>query len=166
MERIELLVKEISTILLDKGLTIGTAESCTSGLIAASLASIDGASKYFRGGIISYATDLKTSLLDVDEDCIEENDVVSAQVAQSMALGGLKKLNVDVCVGITGYVGLTGGSEKSPRGTVWICSCRKLASGKYTFLYRMIIVNGSRGENIQKAIENALEIVFDHIKEE
>lgn len=162
----EQLVNEIAQELLNRGMTIGTAESCTAGLISASLASINGASKYFRGGIVSYATDLKTKLLDVSENCIKENDVVSAQVAQSMALGGLYALGVDICVAITGYAGDTGGTEKSPRGTVWICSAKFNERKKVDFKYRMIIVNESRGKNIETCIKNALETTLVHIRRE
>lgn len=158
----EELVKTIAEELLKKGITIGTAESCTAGLIGASLASISGASKYYKGSIVSYATELKTKLLDVSENCIRDNDVVSAQVAQAMALGGLYKLDVDMCVAITGYAGETGGSEKSPRGTIWICSAKYDAS-RVDFKYRMLIVNESRGKNIEKCVKNALEVVIEHL---
>lgn len=160
----EKIVKEIGDILSMNGLTIGTAESCTSGLISAALASQDGASRYFRGGIVSYATDLKTSLLDVGVNTIRDNDVVSAQVAQQMALGAIYKLKVDVSVAITGYAGATGGSEKSPRGTIWICVGSNI-DGSISFDYKMLIVNGKRGENINIAIEAALELVLKHLKE-
>ena len=159
----EKMINEIASILLDKGMTIGTAESCTAGLIGASLASINGASKYYRGSIVSYATDLKTSLLDVSANCIRDNDVVSPQVAQLMALGGLYKLKVDLCVAITGYAGLTGGSDKSPNGTIWICSSKCDGAKKVDFHYKMITVNGSRGENIEKCVKAALETVIEHL---
>jgi len=159
----EELVKTIATELLNRGMTIGTAESCTSGLIGASLASINGASKYYKGSIVSYATELKTKLLDVSPNCIRENDVVSAQVAQAMALGGLYKLETDICVAITGYAGDTGGTLKSPRGTVWICSAKFNNEHRVDFKYRMIIVNESRGKNIEKCVKNALEVVIEHL---
>jgi PncC family amidohydrolase len=160
---IESLVKEIAQELLDRKMTIGTAESCTSGLIAASLASINGASKYFRGGIVSYATDLKTKLLHVSNDCILSNDVVSSQVAASMAFGGLGSLDVDMCIAITGYAGDTGGSEKSPRGTIHICTAKRLRNVT-SFNYKMINVNESRGKNIEKCLEAALETALEHLR--
>lgn len=160
----ETLINIISQELLSRGMTIGTAESCTAGLIGASLASINGASKYYRGSIVSYATDLKTKLLNVTENCIRENDVVSAQVAQSMALGGLYALDVDMCIAITGYAGKTGGSEKSPRGTVWICSAKFNEKKRVDFKYRMIIVNNSRGKNIEECINAALEVAIEHLR--
>lgn len=162
----EELVNKISKELLMRNMTIGTAESCTAGLIGASLASINGASKYYRGSIVSYATDLKTKLLGVTEECIKENDVVSSDVAHAMAMGGLNALGVDVCVAITGYAGSTGGSEKSPHGTIWICSARRNEEGKYDCKYCMFTANKSRGENIEECIKTALETVLEHIKKE
>ena len=158
------LVKELSKELLSRGLTIGTAESCTAGLISAAIASINGASKYHRGGIIVYATDLKEKLLDVGHNTIVDNDVVSSQVAMQMALGGLYKLDVNVCVAITGYAGVTGGNDKVPNGTIWIC-VGKLINGKVTFVYKKLELNGSRGENINECVNEALKLAIEAIKD-
>ena len=83
----EKLVRELADELLKNDLTIGTAESCTAGLISAAIASISGASRYHRGGIVAYATDLKEKLLDVGHNTIRDYDVVSSNVAMQMALG-------------------------------------------------------------------------------
>lgn len=156
-------IDKLSTLLEEKGLTIGTCESCTAGLISASLASKDGASKYYRGGIITYATDLKTSLLEVSENLIEENDVVSYKVAETMALNGLYKLNVDICIGITGYIGKNGGSENTANGTVWICTAKFNGNEKVDFKYKQLYLSGSRGDNAQKCIEDALSLAIEHV---
>lgn len=158
-------IKKISEILIEKGLTIGTCESCTAGLISASLASKEGASRYFRGGIVAYATDLKTRLLDVSDNVINENDVVSYKVAESMALGGLYKLNVDICVAITGYIGKNGGSETTANGTVWICTAKFNGSDRVGFKYKQLYLSGNRGENAEKCIEGALSLIEEHLKE-
>jgi len=157
------LVKELSTELLSRGLTIGTAESCTAGLISAALASISGASKYHRGGIITYATDLKEKLLDVGHNTIIEHDVVSSQVATQMALGGLYKLDVNVCIAITGYAGETGGNDKVPNGTVWIC-VSKLTDKQVIFGYKKLNLNGTRNENLKNCVCEALKLAIDTIK--
>ena len=115
------LVKKIGDLLVAKNMTIGTAESCTAGLIGAALASINGASRYFRGGYITYATEVKEDLLGVSHETIRRYDVVSSQVAQEMAINAQRSLNTDYVISITGYAGDTGGSIQSPRGTVWIC---------------------------------------------
>lgn len=161
----EKLVKELAELLLKNNFTIGTAESCTAGLISASIASISGASKYHRGGIITYATDLKEKLLDVGHSTIVNCDVVSPNVAQQMALGGLYKLECNICIAITGYAGNTGGNEKVPNGTVWIC-VGKMGGSKVDFRYKKLNVKGTRGENIETCVREALTLAIKTIKNE
>ena len=158
----EKLVKELSEELLSHNYTIGTAESCTSGLISASIAAIDGSSRYFRGAVVSNATDLKTRLLDVSDGLIKSYGVVSPQVAQQMALGGLYLLDVNICVAITGYVGDDGGSQN---GNVWICVGKNVGN-KVSFCYKKLNVAGTRGENIKVCLKEALTLVVSFLKEE
>lgn len=159
------LVKELASELLKNNLTIGTAESCTAGLISAAIASISGASKYHRGGIITYATDLKEKLLDVGHNTIVDHDVVSPQVAMQMAIGGLYKLESDLCIAITGYAGETGGNEQVPRGTVWIC-VSKHEVPSVAFKYKKLELHGTRGENIETCVREALALAIKTIKNE
>jgi nicotinamide-nucleotide amidase len=160
----EKLVKELAELLLKNNFTIGTAESCTAGLISASIASISGASRYHRGGIITYATYLKEKLLDVGHNTIEQHDVVSSKVAMQMALGGLYKLDADVCIAITGYAGETGGNEKVPRGTIWICV--GMMGDDVSFRYKKLELHGTRGENIETCVKEALTLAIKTIKNE
>ena len=156
----EKLIENIAKKLVKENLTIGTVESCTAGLIGASLASINGASKYYRGGLVTYATDLKVSLADVDQGTIDRCDVVSSNVVQQMSLGGCDKLGVDLCVAISGYAGSSGGNEKVPNGTIWICVCRKQEK-RVDFKYKKLELSGTRGENISSCVENALKLVIE-----
>jgi nicotinamide mononucleotide (NMN) deamidase PncC len=80
-----------------------------------------------------------------------------------MAFGGLGSLDVDMCIAITGYAGDTGGSEKSPRGTIHICTAKRLRNVT-SFNYKMINVNESRGKNIEKCLEAALETALEHLR--
>lgn len=91
--------------LVEKGLTIGSVESFTGGLFAKTLTDVSGASRAFKGAIVPYATDLKTSLLGIPAEYIEKNGVVSYEVAQQLAIKGQKVLGVDVCVSFTGNAG-------------------------------------------------------------
>ena len=159
------LVKELAIELLNNNLTIGTAESCTAGLISAAIASRSGASKYHRGGFITYATDLKEKLLDVGHNTIVDHDVVSSQVAMQMALGGLYKLECNICIAITGYAGETGGNEKVPRGTVWICVGRQ-GGPTINFRYKKLELHGTRGENIETCVREALTLAIKTIRNE
>ena len=159
------LVKELASELLKNNFTIGTAESCTAGLISAAIASRSGASKYHRGGFVTYATDLKEKLLDVGHNTIIDNDVVSSQVAMQMALGGIYKLETDICISITGYAGETGGNERVPNGTVWICVA-KLEGPSVAFRYKKLELSGTRGENIEACVREALTLAIKTIKNE
>ncbi|MCL1600325.1 MAG: competence/damage-inducible protein A [Actinomycetia bacterium] len=88
-----------------RGWTIGTAESATGGLVGRRLTSLPGASATFRGSVVAYASDLKTSILGVPESTIEDHGVVSEATAEAMALGARSVLGVDVAVAVTGSAG-------------------------------------------------------------
>lgn len=113
--------KKVLSILEEKGLTLGSIESLTAGLFASTICSIPGASKVFKGSIVTYATSLKTDLLGIDEKLIERVGVVSKEVAREMATRGREKLNVDVCVSFTGNAGPTKEEGKAPVGRVNMC---------------------------------------------
>jgi len=102
------------------GKTIATAESCTGGKIAQTLTSVAGASTYFRGSVVSYATDTKVSILGVSQQTIENYSVVSAQVATEMALGVQKIMNADYAIATTGNAGPSKGDADAAVGTVFI----------------------------------------------
>ena len=100
------------------GRRIATAESCTGGLVAARLTDRAGSSAYVMGGVVSYANDVKTGLLDVPAEMIAEHGAVSEQVAAAMADGALRRLDTDTAVSTTGIAGPDGGSPEKPVGTV------------------------------------------------
>lgn len=113
--------KKVLSILEEKGLTLGSIESLTAGLFASTICSIPGASKVFKGSIVTYATSLKTDLLGIDKNLIDRVGVVSKEVAREMATRGREKLNVDVCVSFTGNAGPTKEEGKAPVGRVNMC---------------------------------------------
>lgn len=104
-----------------KGLQLGTAESCTAGLVVASIADIPGASVILKGGIVSYAITVKQAILGVSKDIFEtpELGAVSVECAQQMANGAVKALSCDVAVSVTGIAGPGGAEPGKPVGTVW-----------------------------------------------
>jgi competence/damage-inducible protein CinA-like protein len=101
-------------------LRLGTAESCTGGLVGGRLTAIPGSSDVFMGGVICYSNELKTSLLGVDPALIAADGAVSESVACAMALGSRRALGVDLSVAVTGIAGPGGGTEAKPVGTVWL----------------------------------------------
>lgn len=105
------------------GLTVGTAESCTGGLVADRLTDVAGSSRYFRGGLIAYSNDVKQQVLGVSAESLRRYGAVSRTVAAQMARGACRVLNSDVAVATTGIAGPTGGSKAKPVGLVWLAVC-------------------------------------------
>jgi nicotinamide-nucleotide amidase len=104
----------------DRGWTLGTAESCTGGLVAARLTGIPGSSDVFRGGVVAYANEVKEGELGVPAELLAEHGAVSPEVAAAMARGARARLGVDVAVSVTGIAGPDGGTEEKPVGLVYL----------------------------------------------
>jgi nicotinamide-nucleotide amidase len=110
----------IGRMLTQQAKTIATAESCSGGKIAQTLSSVAGASNYFRGSVVSYATDTKISVLGVEAETITNFSVVSAEVAKEMALGIQKLMKSDYAIATTGNAGPSKGDSDTDIGTVFI----------------------------------------------
>jgi nicotinamide-nucleotide amidase len=141
----------IGKLLKDRNLKIGTVESCTSGLLANQIVSVSGASEYFEGSLLTYSYDIKESLLDIKKETLLTNGAVSDIIAQEMALSGLKKLGVDVCISTTGIAGPLGGTEDKPVGLVWIGLATKNQVKAKRFQF-----GDNRERNIQMTVLSAL----------
>ena len=100
--------------------TAATAESCTGGMIGAALTAVPGASRVFKGGVISYTNEIKSRLLHVDEKLLETHGAVSAPVAEAMAKGARMALGTDLAVSVTGLAGPGGDEFGNSVGTVFI----------------------------------------------
>ena len=137
------------------GHRIGLAESCTGGLVAASLTARPGASDYVAGGIVAYSNEAKTSLLGVSPELIAEHGAVSPQVAEAMADGAMARLDADVGLGVTGIAGPGGGTEEKPVG--YVCFCAKDASG--AMLARDPTLPGGRDDVRERSIVVALHML-------
>ena len=112
--------REVSELLWDMEKTVSTAESCTGGRIAEAIIAVPGASKYFKGGIISYVNEIKESLLGVDPQVLEEKTAVCEEVAIQMVIGACRTLNTDYAIAATGIAGPSGGTKDIPVGTIWL----------------------------------------------
>ena len=110
----------IADLFIQNNLTVSTAESCTSGLLASRLTDVPGSSQYFKGGSVCYSNELKINDIGVDKDLIERYGAVSEEVAESLAKNIAKKNNTDIGIGITGIAGPDGGTEKKPVGLVFV----------------------------------------------
>ena len=116
----KIISREVTQMLWEMEKTVSTAESCTGGRIAEAIIAVPGASKYFKGGIISYVNEIKESLLGVSAQVLEEKTAVCEEVAIQMVLGACKSLNTDYAIAATGVAGPTGGTKDIPVGTIWL----------------------------------------------
>jgi nicotinamide-nucleotide amidase len=110
----------VAGLLTEQGRTVAVAESCTGGLIAERFTAAPGASRFFLGGIVAYANEVKTKLLGVPEALLAEHGAVSEPVARAMAEGVRARFGSDFAIATTGISGPDGGSEAKPVGTVYV----------------------------------------------
>lgn len=145
----------IGKFLKNLNLTVATAESCTGGYIAHLITSIPGSSAYFKGSVVSYSNEIKTSILGVSPDTIEEYGAVSRETVTEMAQGVLKKLNSDCAVAVSGIAGPDGGSEDKPVGTVWIA----VITPFHGLVTKKFLFGEHRERNIRRSGLAALDIL-------
>ncbi|MBC8151093.1 MAG: CinA family protein, partial [Bacteroidetes bacterium] len=143
----------------DCDFTLGTAESLTGGAIAKAISSVSGSSRYFRGGIVAYSTDVKCSLLNVSSSIIEQHGVVSCEVAESMALGCRDLLKVDFAIATTGIAGPSGGTALTPVGTV--CFSVAGPNGCKSWIEH---IEGDRSEVVEASVEKGVQYLKESLK--
>lgn len=114
------LEQAIGALLVKKGLTLSTAESCTGGAIAAALTSVSGSSRYFLGSVVAYSNKIKAEQLGVKENTLTAHGAVSEQTIKEMAEGVRMRLGTDIGIATSGIAGPDGGTPEKPVGTVWI----------------------------------------------
>ncbi len=148
-------------MLREKGLTVGTVESATGGLIADTLTNIAGSSRVYEGSIIAYSNEIKNRIVGVKEESLAEYGAVSAVVAEQMAAGGRQLLGVDICLADTGIAGPSGGTPDKPVGLFYLgFSC---AQGTFSREHRF---SGDRLANKQEAATAALHWLRDYLSGE
>lgn len=157
----KIISKVINLILWEQEKTLGTAESCTGGRIAEAIIAVPGASKYFKGGIISYTDDVKESVLGVDRRLLEEKTAVCEEVAVAMVKGACKVLSTDYAISATGIAGPGGGTKDIPVGTIWIAcgSANRVVTQK-------VEEDHGRDINLSIATNKAMQMFLDFLKEE
>ena len=152
--------KYLGEVLTQKGLTVGTAESCTGGGIGATLVNVSGSSAYFEGSIVAYSYDIKETLLGVDHKTIVEKGAVSEEVVRQMSEGARVKLNVDFAVAVSGIAGPGGGTPDKPVGTSWIA-----IAGPTRTITEKFVFGKVRERNIQKTIFAALNLLLKEVED-
>jgi len=149
------LAERLQALCLATGWTVGTAESCTGGLVADTLTDIAGSSGYVRGGIVAYADGLKVALLGVPAELIAGHGAVSAQVARAMATGARERLGVTLAVSVTGIAGPDGGSEAKPVGLTYLG-----LAGPGGVEIRRFVWAGDRAANKRASAAAALDLLI------
>jgi len=145
------LEQEVGNLLRQKGLTLGTVESATGGLISHLITNVPGSSDYYKGSVTAYSNELKTKVVGVKEATINNYGAVSQQVAEEMAHGGRKVLAVDICLADTGIAGPTGATLEKPLGLFYIGLSHQ--AGTYSRKHNF---QGNREQNKVSAAEVAL----------
>jgi PncC family amidohydrolase len=151
-------INKQSEILFDKctqkNITITTAESCTGGMVASSIVSINGSSNIFKSSLVTYSNFMKSKLLKIPAHIIEINGAVSEEIAHQMAFNVLSIMEADISIAVTGIAGPNGGSIDKPVGLVWIAIGTKKEIFKKKYLLK-----GNRLEIRQKTTLESLRFV-------
>jgi nicotinamide-nucleotide amidase len=140
------------------GLTLGTAESCTGGMVAARLTSVPGSSDVFRGAVVAYANDVKEAELGVSAETLRAYGAVSRETALAMAEGARRRLGVDVAISVTGIAGPDGGTPEKPVGLVHLAASGPDGSSAHEFN-----VPGDRTTVRARATAMALHLLRRHL---
>ena len=148
----------VANLLTDQGKTLAIAESCTGGRIAEQLTSNSGASSYFKGSIVSYATSSKIDILNIDPELIQKHSVVSNEIAMAMAESVKQLFNTDYAISTTGNAGPTKGEADADVGTVYI----GIATPTRVYSEEFHLGN-HRTKVITKAVNKALEMLYKEI---
>ena len=148
--------KTLAQLLLARGWKLALAESCTGGLVCATLTELSGSSEWFERGYITYSNQAKTECLGVPAELIASHGAVSEPVARAMAQGVQRNAGANVGVSITGIAGPTGGTAEKPVGTVCFGWTIANAAGENITACQTKVFSGDRSAIRQQATEYAL----------
>ena len=155
----ERLIQQIARLLRARKLTLCVCESCTGGMLGATLTSVSGSSEYFVGGIIAYSDAVKKRVVGVSTRVLARFGAVSAETACEMAQGVQKRLRSDIAVAVTGIAGPTGGSADKPVGTVYVAVAQDKGIHVKRFRFK-----GTRERIRRSACRRALELLKQELR--
>jgi nicotinamide-nucleotide amidase len=148
--------KTLAPLLLARGWKLALAESCTGGLVCATLTELSGSSEWFERGYITYSNQAKTECLGVPVELIESHGAVSEPVARAMAQGAQRNAGANIGISITGIAGPTGGTAEKPVGTVCFGWTTPNTGGEHVTTCQTKLFSGDRQSIRQQATEHAL----------
>jgi nicotinamide-nucleotide amidase len=154
----------VGEMLMNKGLTIAAAESCTGGLISNRLTNVPGSSGYFLQGLVTYSNRSKEELLGVGSATLASFGAVSEEVAREMAQGCLEKSGADLAVATTGIAGPSGASPEKPVGILCLGFAVKEPDGNVRTKSRTLYMHGSREQNKLRFSEAALREILEYLR--
>jgi len=149
----------IGNMLRERGFKLVTAESCTGGLIGSRITDVPGSSEYYLGGVVSYAYEVKVTLLDVSWDTLNTYGAVSRETVLEMARGARNRLGGDIAISVSGVAGPDGGTPEKPVGTTWIGLVTKEVELATEFRF-----SGNRKQNKSSAADAALQFLLDYLQ--
>ena len=158
---------ELKELLLQKGLKISTAESCTGGLVAARIVNVPGSSEYFMGGVVAYDNSIKMKILNVSTETLLKFGAVSEETAKEMVLGVKKLMNTECAISTTGIAGPTGETPEKPVGLTYI----GVSVGDRVEVFKFIFEDkdpdevARRNNRRRKAAKKALKLLVQMLKE-
>ena len=161
-ESIATLAEALVGELIQAGLTVATAESCTGGWVGKVLTDIAGSSGVFGCGIVSYSNDAKVDLLGVNPETLAVHGAVSEAVVREMAMGALARSGADLAVAVSGIAGPDGGTEEKPVGTVWFAWASRETPGPEVSTSRFILKGDRetiRSQSVVLALQKLREIL-------
>lgn len=153
------LSKEISELFWREGLTLATAESCTAGNVAAAITAIPGSSRFYKGGVVAYADEVKQNLLLVKKETLETNGAVSEETVKEMVEGVIRTFDTDYAVATSGIAGPGGGTSEKPVGTIWLA-----AGNKNKVITAKLTEDEGREKNVQMATKRVLQLLLEVFK--
>ncbi|MCO1336056.1 CinA family protein [Microbulbifer sp. OS29] len=161
------LAQKLGSELEKRGWCATSAESCTGGAIAAAITSVAGASSWFDGAVVSYANRIKSAVLSVDSNDLDQFGAVSEPVVRQMACGVLAMMDANLAVAVSGIAGPDGGTPDKPVGTVWIAWAHAEGQEPVQIDAKCFLLSGDRAEvqiqTVIEALKGMLAIVDEHL---
>lgn len=146
----------VHDILVERKLTLAVAESCAGGLVSHRITNIPGSSLYFKGAIVAYSNDAKTTLLRIPKKLIVRHGAVSAEVAAAMAMGAKRVFRTDIAASVTGIAGPGGGTDEKPVGLAYMA----VAHGKNVATCR-VEFDGERAKLKERFADAVLKFIVE-----
>ena len=152
---------QVGRLLLERGLKLVLAESCTGGLLGSRITDVPGSSEYFLGGVVAYAYEAKVDLLGVSWDTLNTKGAVSRETVLEMARGIRNLMKAHIAVSVSGIAGPGGGTSEKPVGTTWIGLVAE--DGEWAKIFHF---SKDREGNKISAVDAALEFLLDYLQGE